>query len=78
MVELLPVPWSSDGGDVVLRSTDILLSPFSRSFLLKLHLEDELDVNPCSWAPLTLVRSHSEPSYSSFLPLGRPRVSKRL
>ena len=46
MAELLPVPWSSDGGDVVLRSTDILLSPFSRSFLLKLHLEDELDVNP--------------------------------
>ena len=66
LLELLPVPWSSEGGDVVLRSIEgrpMHLSLLSRSFRLKLHLEN----------PLPLVRSYSEPSDSSFLSLARPR-----
>ena len=59
--------WSSDGGDVVLRSPDILPTLFlSRSFLLKLHRDAEPGVIPWS--------AYSVPS-DSFLSLARPRPS---
>ena len=75
---LLPDPWSSEGGDVVLLSTDVRLSLLSRSFLLKLHLELELETKPWSTGALAIDLSHSEPSDSSFLALARPRAGKLL